>query len=111
MLTEMSIYKLNSPNSPKTNNNNPTDTVPTVISNTPVTGTPSLVSGIAARIDGVGVGEATVAVVLAFTLGDGDTLAFTLGDGEGDTLAFTLGDGEGDTLAAGDGEVVLVLGA
>ena len=68
-------------------------------------------SGIAARVEGVGVGEATVAAVLAFTLGDGEgeALALTLADGE--ALTFTLGDGEGETLAAGDGEVVLVVGA
>ncbi len=87
--------------------------MPTVTSKTPVTGTPSLVSGIAARVDGVGVGVATVAAVLALTLGDGETLAFTLGDGDGEELALTLALGLGEVVvdAAGLGEAVAVDGA
>ena len=89
------IYNANNPTNPKTNNNNPTLTVPTVTSNTPVTGTPSLVSGMAARAEGVGVTEAKVPAVgllLAFTLGDGE------GEGEGDMEATdeAVGEGEGE---------------
>ncbi len=90
----------------------PTDTVPTVTSNTPVTGVPSDVSGILTLGEVVGVG-------VGVGVGLGDTLAFALGLG----LAAMLGDGEGafdaeadgDGLAAGDelgiGEAILPPGA
>ncbi len=83
----MSIYSANNPNNPSINKTSPTDIVPTVTSNTPVTGVPSDVSGILTLGEVVGVG-----------VGLGTTLAFTLGEGEG--------DGEGDFEAAGDGDTL-----
>ena len=62
------VYKANSPINPKSKKIIPTDTVPTVTSNIPVTGVPLLVSGIAARAEGVGVTVVPALVVLGLGL-------------------------------------------
>ena len=64
-------------------NINPTDTVPTVTSNTPVTGVPSLVSGITTLTEASGVGVG-VKVGVGVGVGVGVLLATRLGLGETD---------------------------
>ena len=90
-----------------------------MISNIPVTGVPSVVSGILTRGDatgvGVGVVATTLAATLALTLGLGLGLAALLGEGDGEASLLGEGDGDrdGDELAAvdamalGDGEVAV----
>ena len=82
-------------------NINPTDTVPTVTSNTPVTGVPSLVSGITTLTEasGVGVGvKVGVGVGVKVGVGVGVDIAEAvgIGVGVGVLLATLLGLGETD---------------
>jgi hypothetical protein len=116
ILPELSSYRTSNPNTPRSSRISPTDIVPTVTSNTPVTGVPSVVSGIVTRGDELGVGVG-VGVALALALPDGLALAFALAEGEGLALARVLPDGdglaEGETEAAADGlgEAEVVPGA
>jgi len=84
-------------------NINPTDTVPTVTSNTPVTGVPSLVSGITTLTEasGVGVGVKVgvgvgVGVKVGVGVGVGVKVGVGVGVGVGVLLATLLGLGETD---------------
>ena len=130
----MSSYKANNPNNPNINKISPKDTLATVTSNTPVTGVPWLVSGIATRgeVLGVGVGVGVgVGLGLAALLGEGEALELALGvttlicgtTGDGVTLALELALGvttliggatglatRGATVATGRG-VGFMLGA
>jgi len=74
-------------------NINPTDTVPTVTSNTPVTGVPSLVSGITTLTEASGVG---VGVKVGVGVGVDIAEAVGIGVGVGVLLATLLGLGETD---------------
>ena len=74
-------------------NINPTDTVPTVTSNTPVTGVPSLVSGITTLTEASGVG---VGVKVGVGVGVGVKVGVGVGVGVGVLLATLLGLGETD---------------
>jgi hypothetical protein len=87
--------------------------VATVTSNTPVTGVPSLVSGIATRAEAAGDGlAATLGLAEALTdgLGDGLGLLVGLGLGEGLTLATALAEGDGEVDGDGLVEAVTVAG-